>query len=185
MSPKVDPRIIERIQTVRQWYAQLPARVDFNSANYHTEIKSNQCFICRLIQNDPDLHPHVIVAENDEFIAFLDRFPAQRGHTLVCPKEHVENIFDDITLPQYLKFQEFIYRIGQAIIKTTSPERIYLCSFGSAQMVSHIHFHLVPLPAGVPLDGQETVAMIRTITGVLSMTDAEQERLANEIRKAL
>jgi len=185
MNPKINPQMIERIQAVRQWYASTPARIDFNSANYRTEIKGNKCFICRLVQNDSSLHPHTMVAETDDFIAVLDRFPAFRGHTLVCPKAHVENIFTDLSSPQYLDLQAFIYRLGQAIARVTSPERIYVCSFGSAQVVSHVHFHLVPLPTGVPVDGQQTVAMVRAITGVLSMTEKEQEQLASEIREAM
>lgn len=185
MNPEIDPQIVERIQAVRQWYASTPTRIDFSSTNYHTEIKSNECFICRVVQNDSGLPPHTMVAETDEFIAFLDRFPAFRGHTLVCPKAHIENIFTNLSMQQYLDLQAFIYHLGQAIARVTSPERIYVCSFGSVQMVSHLHFHIVPLPAGVPVDGQQTVAMVRALTGVLSMTEEEQERLASEIREVM
>jgi len=38
--------------------------------------------------------PAYIIAENDEFIAFLDVFPLAKGHTLVIPKKQVDYIFD-------------------------------------------------------------------------------------------
>ena len=34
------------------------------------------------------------IAENDRFLAFLDVFPLQKGHTLVIPKAQVDYIFD-------------------------------------------------------------------------------------------
>ncbi len=186
MDGELDPRIVERLRAVRAWYAQQPSgRIDFSSGSYQTEIKSNACFICRLVAGDEDIHSHTIVAENTELIAFLDRYPSFAGHTLVCSKVHVENVFVEYSMEQYLRLQAFVYRVGQAISKVMRPERVYVCSFGSVQEVSHVHFHIIPLPSGIPRDGQQAVAMIRSLIGVQVMNEEEQEGLAAQIRQAM
>ena len=38
--------------------------------------------------------PSYKVAEDDQFIAFLDIQPLQKGHTLVVPKKEVDEFFD-------------------------------------------------------------------------------------------
>jgi diadenosine tetraphosphate (Ap4A) HIT family hydrolase len=170
---------------VRHWYAQDPRRVEFDEASYVAEIQEKQCFICRLVQGDPGLHLETIVSEDDACIAFLDRFPAFIGHTLVGPKRHVEDLLVDLSREEYLHLQAFTYRIGQALSRVLSPERVYLCSFGSIQLNAHVHFHIIPLPPGVPPDGAQAVAMIRPVTGFIALSENERSELVGSIRHAM
>jgi len=38
--------------------------------------------------------PAYIVAEDENYLAFLDVFPLKKGHTLVIPKREEDNLFD-------------------------------------------------------------------------------------------
>lgn len=86
--------------------------------------------------------PGHIVAENDEFIAFLDINPLVKGHTLVVPKKEVDYIFDhsDSTLANVMIFAK---RVAKAIEKVIPCERIGIAVIGLE--IPHTHIHLVPM----------------------------------------
>ena len=63
-------------------------------------------------------------------------------------------------------------------------ERIYLMSLGSHQGNAHVHWHVVPLPPGVPYEQQQFRAVMAE-NGVLEVTREEQRALAAGIRSAL
>lgn len=82
------------------------------------------------------------VAEDNEFIAFLDINPLKKGHTLVVPKKEVDYIFDnsDDTLSKILIFAK---PIAKAIEKQVDCKRIGIVVVGLE--VPHTHIHLVPI----------------------------------------
>lgn len=76
-------------------------------------------------------------------------------------------------------------RVGEAVRRVTNPERLYILSLGSQQANSHVHWHVAPLPPGVPLEAQQFVALDVTRAGVLRLSDDEMAHLARRIREAL
>ena len=58
------------------------------------------------------------IAENEQFIAFLDVFPVGKGHVLVVPKHEIDKIFDlsDDVLAAMLPFAKPIARAIEAVI---------------------------------------------------------------------
>jgi histidine triad (HIT) family protein len=86
--------------------------------------------------------PGQIVAEDNEFIAFLDINPLTMGHTLVVPKKEVDYIFhnDDATLSHLILFSK---KVAAAIEKSVSCTRIGVSVIGLE--VPHTHVHLIPM----------------------------------------
>ncbi len=86
--------------------------------------------------------PAQIVAEDDNFLAFLDINPLVIGHTLVIPKQEVDYIFDldPNTLTGLTLFSQMV---AAAIEKSVSCQRIGIAVIGLE--VPHTHVHLVPL----------------------------------------
>jgi histidine triad (HIT) family protein len=82
------------------------------------------------------------VAENEDFLAFLDIAPIMKGHTLVIPKKEVDYIFD-LEEDLYLGLHSFAKRVASAIEKAIHCERIGQTVLGLE--VPHAHIHLVPL----------------------------------------
>ena len=82
------------------------------------------------------------IAENDEFFAFLDINPVQKGHTLVVPKEEISYIFDinDDKLGRYMAFAKRV----AAAIKAAVPCIKVGIAVGGLE-VPHSHIHLIPL----------------------------------------
>jgi histidine triad (HIT) family protein len=86
--------------------------------------------------------PAYIVAEDDQYIAFLDINPLVVGHTLVVPKKEVDFIFDldDQTLAGLNLFAK---KVAQAIRKSIECKRVGVAVIGLE--VPHTHIHLVPM----------------------------------------
>jgi histidine triad (HIT) family protein len=86
--------------------------------------------------------PAHIIAEDNQFIAFLDIMPIVKGHTLVVPKREIDRFFD---LPdsELTSINLFAKRIAAAIEKTFPCDRVGISVIGLE--VPHAHMHLVPL----------------------------------------
>jgi len=82
------------------------------------------------------------VAENNEFIAFLDINPNAKGHTLCVPKQEINKIFD-MDKGLYTRLMEFSYDVAKAIEKAVPCKRVGVAVVGLE--VPHVHVHLIPL----------------------------------------
>jgi diadenosine tetraphosphate (Ap4A) HIT family hydrolase len=153
-------------------------RVDFDAVRAQL---GGRCFICEMLAGNLDYEHHV-VHEDERTVAFLNRFPAVYGHVLVAPKAHREHVTGDFTGEEYLHLQRVIRHVGEAIRSVVPTERLYILSLGSRQANSHVHWHLTPLPPGVPFE-QQQLAALATDT-VVDLTPAEHELLASRLRAA-
>jgi histidine triad (HIT) family protein len=82
------------------------------------------------------------IAEDERFLAFLDVFPLQLGHTLVIPKQQIDYIFDldDSLLADLMVFAK---KVAAAVKKATDCPRIGVTVIGLE--VPHTHVHLIPI----------------------------------------
>lgn len=128
---------------------------------------------------------HHVVYEDDVAIAFLNKHPALVGHLLVAPKAHLEQVTGDFSLDDYLRLQAVVRRLAEALRAVLEVERIYILSLGSQQANRHVHWHVAPLPPGVPLEAQQFAALDVERAGVVVMDDAELRTLAARIAAAI
>src|SRR5690606_8909172 len=82
------------------------------------------------------------VAENDDFIAFLDINPNAKGHTLCVPKKEIDKVFD-MDKAHYARLMDFAYDVAQAIENAIPCKRVGMAVVGLE--VPHVHVHLIPL----------------------------------------
>jgi len=112
------------------------------------------------------------VAENDEFLAFLDINPNAKGHTLCIPKKEVDKLFD-LDDPTYLGLMQFSKTVASAIAKTVPCKRVGLTVIGLE--VPHVHVHLIPL------NSMEDARFIRKV----SLSNDDMQALAKQINSNL
>jgi diadenosine tetraphosphate (Ap4A) HIT family hydrolase len=164
-----------------------PGRVPMDTAGYARRVRESRiqgsCFICQMASGAHSYRHHVVY-EDDIAIAFLNRYPTLTGYCLVAPRDHVESWVHDLSETQFLDFQRVTYRVARAIEATVPTERMYSVSLGSQQANAHVHWHLAPLPPGVPYEQQEFYAL-RKENGIINATDAAQAELASAIRRHL
>ena len=82
------------------------------------------------------------IAEDENYLAFLDAFPLKRGHTLVIPKIEVDYIFD-LDTTTYTGLMQFSRHIATAIKLVVPCKRVSMQVIGLE--VPHAHVHLIPI----------------------------------------
>ena len=86
--------------------------------------------------------PAYKIAEDENYLAFLDVNPNAKGHTLCIPKQEIDKIFD-IDDELYLGLMKFSKKIAIALKKTVPCKRVGIAVVGLE--VPHAHVHLIPL----------------------------------------
>lgn len=112
------------------------------------------------------------IAEDDNFIAFLDVNPNAKGHTLCVPKKEINKIFE-MEEDHYLNLMKFSRTIAVALEKAVSCKRIGMSVIGLE--VPHVHVHLIPLNEMDEVRFQKKV----------SFTKEEFEEIAKNIKANL
>lgn len=116
--------------------------------------------------------PSYKVAENDEFLAFLDIQPIVKGHVLVIPKEPIDYIFD-IEDQDLGKFMSFAKTVAKKMDKVFDCKKIGMTVIGLE--VPHAHIHLMPINGIADMDfGKEK----------LKFSAEEMEGIAKMIQEA-
>ncbi|WP_026582386.1 HIT family protein [Bacillus sp. J33] len=103
----------------------------------------SDCIFCKIIKGDI---PAAKVYEDEHVMAFLDISQVTKGHTLVIPKVHKENLFemDPETARNYF---EAVPKIANAIKAEFNPAGLNLLNNNgelAGQTVFHFHSHLIP-----------------------------------------
>jgi len=86
--------------------------------------------------------PAYKVAEDENYLAFLDIFPVAKGHTLVIPKKEVDYIFD-LDDDLYNGLQAFAKKVAIGLKKAIPCQKVGVLVLGLE--VPHAHIHLIPM----------------------------------------
>jgi len=153
----------------------------FDIGAYEKRVKEGPCFLCELVAGT---NPHHVISEDQSAIVFLAKYASLYGYALVAPREHREQATGDFTLEEYLQLQRLIYQVAEAIRQVVPTERLSILTLGSQQGNRHVHWHVAPLPPGVPYE-QQQYAALDSSKGVLAIPDEEMAELARSIRQAM
>lgn len=156
-------------------------RVPFDVEAYIQRVQSSSCFICEIVADPGNDGWHALVAETKDNIAFLSKYPTLLGQVLVAPKRHHEHVVGDFGEDAYLQLMALVYQVARAVEATLEVERTYLLSLGSQQGNSHVHWHISPLPPGVPYHEQQFHALMAE-NGVLEWTQEQAGAMARQLR---
>ncbi len=132
------------------------------------------CIFCEIINGKRNGH---FIYEDENYIAFLDRYPIDKGHSLVLPRKHFEKI-TDLSPEKVGELFSYIPKIARGIIKTTCADAFSLAqNNGQAakQIVPHVHVHIIPR-----YNNKGTVWTKREI-----VNDKELSVLAKKIRECI
>ena len=101
------------------------------------------CIFCKIAKGKM---PCYKVYEDKKIIAFLDVNPMVKGHTLVIPKKHYENLFDckDKILEKMIKATQKIATHYKEKLDCTGVNIMNASGKSAEQSVFHIHFHIIP-----------------------------------------
>ena len=131
------------------------------------------CIFCKIIKGEI---PCTKVYEDKNVLAFLDISPVNKGHTLVVPKKHYENLQQ---IPENLlcDLMKAVKKVAPATLKpTNAPAFNLIVSNGkeAGQEVPHIHVHIIPQLGSTPINLPHG-----------KYKEGEMQKVAESIRKAL
>ncbi|QVK17945.1 HIT family protein [Mycoplasmatota bacterium] len=103
----------------------------------------NNCLFCKIVNKEI---PGVTIYEDEKIIAFLDISQITKGHTLIIPKKHYENVFeiDEETISHLYKQ---VPKIAKAIMNAFQAKGLNVVNNNgeaAGQTVFHYHVHLIP-----------------------------------------
>ncbi|HET7304662.1 MAG TPA: HIT family protein [Segeticoccus sp.] len=116
----------------------------------HTGERSRDCVFCAIARGDT---PADIVLASDDLVAFLDKRPVFKGHTLLVPREHVVTLPD---LPHHLlaPFLATAQRLARAVVDGLGAQGSFMAVNNVvSQSIPHLHLHVVPRTKGDGLRG--------------------------------
>tara|TARA_Y100000590_G_scaffold103424_1_gene117522 strand:- start:3947 stop:4366 length:420 start_codon:yes stop_codon:yes gene_type:complete len=102
-----------------------------------------QCVFCEIINRD---RPASIIFENDFLISFLDRYPLNRGHLLVVPKEHYQYL-TDMENNDVARLFEIVNMLSKHVWKTVAADGLNISQsngLAASQDIFHVHIHIIP-----------------------------------------
>lgn len=112
------------------------------------------------------------IAEDENYVAFLDVNPNAKGHTLCIPKKEINKIFDmDENL--YLGLMIFSRKVAKAIEKAIDCKRVGVAVIGLE--VPHAHVHLIPL------NDMDDIRFLKKVT----LSEDEFNSITNSIKAHL
>ena len=136
---------------------------------------TDACIFCAIVRREA---PARIVHEDERTLAFMDLFPLTRGHALVIPKVHYDNLLE-ATPDDVAAVARTAQRVAQAAMQAYSPDGLNLLQTNGAvamQTVFHLHVHVLPRYVGDSFK----VAFDRRMG-----TDEELDHAATTLRGAL
>lgn len=109
----------------------------------------DDCIFCKIVDGEV---PSYKVYEDEKVVAFLDAEPVSKGHTLVIPKEHV----DDIHGAEKMEYMwKPLVKVSNAVKEAFDAEGVNIAQNNGSkagQEVFHLHFHVTPIYEGNELD---------------------------------
>ena len=106
-------------------------------------MKKDDCIFCKLANGDI---PTNTIYEDDDFRVFLDASPATKGHCLIVPKEHFDNLadLDDTVASKVLPLAKKIMKLLSDKLGWDGFNLVQNNGEVAGQTVFHFHMHLIP-----------------------------------------
>ncbi|CAE6498983.1 MAG: HIT family protein [Candidatus Nitrosotenuis sp.] len=101
------------------------------------------CIFCDIVERKREGY---FIYEDENHVAFLDKYPIDKGHALVVTKKHYERITDMDEKSVGMLFSQ-IPKITRAIMNTTNADAFSLAQNNgraAKQIIPHVHVHIIP-----------------------------------------
>ncbi len=101
------------------------------------------CIFCKIIAKEIPSH---LVYEDDFVVAFLDKFPCAKGHTVVIPKQHFASLWE-MNSEDSTRMGAALWTVAGRVQTKLKPDGMNIgLNNGKAagQAVPHLHWHILP-----------------------------------------
>jgi histidine triad (HIT) family protein len=108
------------------------------------------CLFCKIVAGEI---PSTIVAQDDRTISFMDINPGTRGHALVIPRSHAQDLLS-IESDDLAACVHAAQLLAGRVTETLGADGVNLvnsCGADAWQTIFHFHIHVIPRYKGDPL----------------------------------
>ncbi|PLC68890.1 HIT family hydrolase [Vulcanisaeta sp. EB80] len=125
------------------------------------------CVFCKIVRGE---EPAYIVYEDEYVVAILDKYPVNKGHTLVMPKRHYRDITEipDEELCRVIKITKAVTIAVMRALKVPGVRVVQNNGAEAGQVIFHVHFHVIPMTGHISGRHYLTVEEGREVSSVLS-----------------
>ena len=127
------------------------------------------CIFCKIINKEIPCHQ---IYEDDNFIAFLDIRPLNKGHTLIIPKKHYRWVWD-----VQEEYSQIVNKLANTLKKALKTD--YVQSVVMGDEVPHAHIHLIPRFEN---DGHPGLV---SLSNVKEISETEMKEIVEKIKDNL
>lgn len=129
---------------------------------------TSDCIFCKIAKKEI---PSYFIFEDENFFAFLDIRPLNKGHTLVIPKKHYRWVWDIEE-----EYSKVVNKIANALKKAFDID--YVQSIVMGDEVEHAHIHLIPR---FPDDGHPGLVDLKNVKEI---PEEEMKEIAEKIKNS-
>lgn len=106
-------------------------------------MKKDDCIFCKLANG---IIPTNSIYEDEDFNVIMDAAPASKGHALILPKEHFDNLYeiDPEVLGKAAKLAQKVVKYEKDVLKCDGYNLLQNNGEVAGQTIFHFHMHLVP-----------------------------------------
>ncbi len=107
----------------------------------------NECLFCKIVVGTI---PNYTVYEDENVLAFLDIHPCSKGHTVVIPKKHFNNV-QEMSSGEWLSLMTGVRLAMEKVQNTLNPGGLNMGINDrpvAGQAVGHVHWHIIPRYVG-------------------------------------
>ncbi len=111
---------------------------------------ADDCIFCKIVAGEL---PATKVAEDERTLAFMEIAPATRGHALVIPKAHAQDLheIDPEDLAACARMAQRVAASARDRLGADGVNLLNSCGAKAWQTVFHFHVHVIPRYDGDPL----------------------------------
>ena len=137
------------------------------------KINMNDCIFCKIAKGEI---PSATLYEDEEFRVILDQGPATKGHALILPKAHYQNLYelpDDLAGRAMILAKKIITEMKDAL-DCDGYNVVQNNGSAAGQTVFHFHIHLIP---------RNTDDKVGVTWKPGTLTDADRDEILEAFRK--
>ncbi len=136
----------------------------------------SKCIFCEIVESNM---PAYVVYEDEFFKVIMDKFPASRGHLLIVPKCHSENIFD-LPFTDARNIYPLAQKMAKGLREILGAEGINIVQNNGAvasQAVFHFHLHVIPRYGGDGVRINQPTTFVTNETEIAELAKILKENL--------
>ncbi len=138
-------------------------------------MEEDKCVFCMIVAKKI---PSKIVYEDQALLGIMDINPASKGHIIMIPKKHYNNIYE-IPQDEFLQYMNVTRAVGYAILLSLAPnnvELLYTKELTKGSITPHALIHLIP---------RYNEDTINHVWQPLKMEESDFTAIANAIKSAI